>query len=135
MRNLKDETLDYMSYRQKTVEDIDWVGGDDFSIPVDVFFKLADTMYDSGFGTAEVAQDLKIVFKDGSAFVRHEYDGAECWKYVNFRKPDVERTDIVLTSRQMEKKYKNEGWWWADTHSLWDLNLSRPLDWEDTYER
>ena len=135
MRNLKDETLDYMSYRQKTVEDIDWVGGDDFSIPVDVFFELADTMYDSGFGAAEVAQDLKIVFKDGSAFIRDEYDGAESWKYVNFRKPDVERTDIVLTSCQMEKKYKNEDWWWADTHSLWDLNLSRPLDWEDKYER
>lgn len=123
MRNLKDETLDYMSYRQKTVEDIDWVGGDDFSIPVDVFFELADTMYDSGFGAAEVAQDLKIVFKDGSAFVRREYDGSEYWKYVNFRKPDIERTDMVLTSRQMEEKYKNEDLWWIDTHSLLDLNF------------
>lgn len=116
MYNLKDETLEFMMYKGKTIEDIDWVGGDDFFIPVDVFFELANTMYDNGFGFAEVAQDLKIVFKDGSAFVRHEYDGAEGWKYMKFRKPEVKRTDVVLTSRQTKKKFNHA--WWIDTSTL-----------------
>ena len=134
MHNLKDETLEYMFWQHLKVEDIDWIGGKDFTIPVDVFFELADTNYDSGYGTREVAGDLRIVFKTGQIMTRWEYDGAEGWETWNFRKPDVERTDIVLTSRQMEEKYKSNDWWWADTHTLWDLNLSRPLDWEDRYE-
>lgn len=42
--------------------------------------------YDSGFGCQEVFG--YIVFKDGSWFERHEYDGSEWWEYKE--KPTVD---------------------------------------------
>jgi hypothetical protein len=42
----------------------------------DQFKELADKDYDAGFGAAKVADDLKIVFSDGSSMSRREYDGS-----------------------------------------------------------
>jgi hypothetical protein len=50
----------------------------------DQFKELADKDYDAGFGAAKVADDLKIVFSDGSSMSRGEYDGSEWW---DFSKP------------------------------------------------
>lgn len=104
--NLKKETLEAMQGYGKTIDDIDWIGSKDFSIPTDLFFKLADVEYDNGYGSPEVAQDLMIVFKDNSAMYRWEYDGSEWWNYISFKKPEVERNDIfALTIGQVSDDY------------------------------
>ena len=119
--NLKYETLNKMDMFCKTKEDIAWIGCVDFSIPVDLFFELADVEYDDGFGSPEVAQDLKIVFNDNTALYRHEYDGAECWKYINLNKPKQERNDITaLIAGQVDLDKTDYGW--VDTCSLFLMN-------------
>ena len=73
------------------ISDIDWIGCEDFQIKIDDFFKYADTFnYNSGFGHAYVALDLKIVMNDDTWFERHEYDGSEYWVHKGApRKPTV----------------------------------------------
>lgn len=80
MRNLKEETLKKLKEYEKTVEDIKWIGCRSFKISPDLFWKLADTYYDAGYGTEEVAVDLIIVGEDWW-MERESYDGAEWWKY------------------------------------------------------
>lgn len=91
MKNLKEETLQIMKNHGKSMDDVIWVGCEDFAIPMEDFWKLADTTYDSGFGAAEVAQDLIVVGEDWW-LERHEYDGSEWWEYkVVLSKPEVTR--------------------------------------------
>ncbi len=92
MKNLKEETLEIMKNHGKTIEDVTWIGCEDFAIPIQEFWELADTTYDSGFGAAKVAQDLIVVGEDWW-LERHEYDGcSEWWEYkVVLSKPEVTR--------------------------------------------
>ncbi|MGB5758858.1 MAG: hypothetical protein WBM50_18240, partial [Acidimicrobiales bacterium] len=46
------------------------------------FAQLADVEYDSGYGSAQVATDLVIVFFDGTKLRRGEYDGSEWWEFI-----------------------------------------------------
>jgi hypothetical protein len=46
------------------------------------FKKLADFSYYPGYGCAEVATDLEIIFSDGARMIRQEYDGAEWWIFL-----------------------------------------------------
>lgn len=109
MRNLKDETLQLMKYLNLTIDDIDWVGGSGFTIPVDLFFKLADVEYEEVSNIQEVADDLRIVFKDGTVFTRHYLAHVDGWLATKHTHPDVERTDITaLTCRQIEQDKKEE---------------------------
>lgn len=80
MRNLKEETLSELEFHGKTKEDIRWIGCNKFKIPINLFWKLADREYDSGYGGVEVAPDLLIV-GDNWWLERHEYDGSEWWEY------------------------------------------------------
>ena len=80
--NLLIETAQMMSAHRKTANDISWIGGKDFYIDTEDFFLFAKNAdYDSGYGSAEVATDLVVVFKDGSWLSRGEYDGSEFWRY------------------------------------------------------
>lgn len=45
---------------------------------------MADFEYDSGYGSAKIAEDLIIVLADGSYLGRSEYDGAEEWVHRGF---------------------------------------------------
>lgn len=78
--NLKQETLDVLERHNKKIEDILWIGGDDFTISIDDFFRKADREYDKGYGSQKVATDLKIVGDDWW-LERHEYDGSEWWEF------------------------------------------------------
>lgn len=80
MANLKSETLDVLKKHDKTAEDVRWVGTKGREIPLNVFWKEADRMYDSGFGGAEVNESLMVVGDDWW-LERHEYDGSEWWEY------------------------------------------------------
>lgn len=82
MANLLEETLRVLENNGKTTADVRWVGdGDEYECSWVEFAALAGkTIYDNGFGGAEVAQDLKVV-GDGWWLERHEYDGAEWWEF------------------------------------------------------
>ena len=83
MHTLLEETLDCIENSGHTPEDILFIGSEEsgHSCSWEEFKKLADEEYDSGFGAAEVACDLIIVFKDGQRMWRGEYDGSEWWDY------------------------------------------------------
>ena len=94
MSNLKEETLEELESHGYSIGDVAWVGSDDYEIPVDRFWELADVEYDSGFGCQEVATDLMVVLDDGSWLERHEYDGSEWWEY----KRTPERPRMVVAN-------------------------------------
>jgi len=79
MNLLQETTKTLMSY-DKTWDDVLWIGGSEFTISIEDFKRLADHAYDNGYGSTEVAEDLKVVGKDWW-LERYEYDGAECWVY------------------------------------------------------
>ena len=105
MTNLLEETLYKMKFINKDMSDIAWIGSDDFYLDINEFLILANIEYDSGFGAAEVATDLKIVFKDGSLMVRHDYDGAESWLYYSVKKPETFSNIVALTRGQSEEYF------------------------------
>ncbi len=117
MTNLLEETREGIRSSGRTVYDVAWVGSDDgeYSISWEEFEEIANVNYDSGFGGAEVAKDLVVVFRDGSNMWRGEYDGSEWWEY---SKP---------IRRQMETKTftKIVGGLWPD---LKQLNTNDPVD-------
>ena len=82
MDNLLKQTLEAIRESGHIINDIDFIGSEDgYECDWDTFKKLADQEYDSGFGSANVATDLIIVFRDGQKMWRGEYDGSEWWEY------------------------------------------------------
>ena len=80
--NLATETINVLNKNKYTVEDIDWIGNNDFTIPIREFFDVAlNTTYNNGYGSAQIPCDLIIMMKDGSWYSRGEYDGSEWWQY------------------------------------------------------
>lgn len=79
MKNLWDETKSVLRVHGKSFSDVQYVCGNQFEVLN--FEELARrTNYDNGFGSQEVAEDLKIV-GDNWWLERHEYDGSEWWEY------------------------------------------------------
>lgn len=81
--NLLEETNLILKEHGKTLDDITFVQGAEFGIPIDVFIKLADTEYYAGYGAIHVAEDL-IVGGNDWWIERHEYDGSEWWEYKTY---------------------------------------------------
>lgn len=83
MTNLLHETRDAIGRSGHTEKDIVFIGSEKtgHSCTWEEFTELANIEYDSGFGAAEVAQDLIIVFSDGAKMWRGEYDGSEWWEF------------------------------------------------------
>lgn len=84
MSNLLAETKDKMSSHNKTFDDVAFIGSRNgtHGCTVEQFQTLANIVYDAGYGGAEVAEDLVIVFTDHSWLERGEYDGSEWWNYL-----------------------------------------------------
>lgn len=81
MTNLWEETLRELATYGKTFKDVKYVQGSNFGITKENFEKVAKkSKYYSGFGAAEVAEDL-VVVGDNWWIERHEYDGSEWWEY------------------------------------------------------
>lgn len=109
MANLKRETLAFLEEHGKTKDDILWVGCPEYTIPTELFWKLADKWYDDGYGSPEVADDLLIVGED-FWLERHEYDGSEWWEFKTMpKKPDQERE---------VKKVIKDDWYWGSLTSI-----------------
>lgn len=101
MSNLKQETLKVLDEHGKTKNDILWIGGTDYCVPIDLFWELADTTYDDGYGAPKVAVDLVIVGKD-FWLERDEYDGAEWWDFKSVpKKPEFEYPVERLITRDI----------------------------------
>lgn len=86
MTNLLEETTNIMLEFGKSPDDIIFIGSESsgHSCTWEEFVVLANKDYHAGYGHAEIATDLIIVFKGGSQIEREEYDGSEWWE---FRKP------------------------------------------------
>ena len=92
--NLYEETTKDLENHGQTWEDVLWVGGNDFEIPLKDFIRLAKEIdYDNGYGAQFVAADLMIITTDGR-FVREEYDGLEWWKFIPAVVASVYRSNI-----------------------------------------
>ena len=102
----------------KKIDDIEWIGSKLYEIPKDLFLKLADTKYDDGYGSPQVAQDLFIVGKD-FWLARCEYDGYEWWEYLSFpNKPDKIIEAKALTIDQAVKANFDVSCGWEDLGSI-----------------
>ena len=65
-----------------SVEGIAFIGSEDgHYCSWDEFKEMANVDYDGGYGAAEVATDLVILFSDGIYMKRGEYDGSEWWEF------------------------------------------------------
>ena len=100
--NLLKETEEALNEYGKTFNDVLWIGGSDFTISIDDFKILANKEYDNGYGSPEVATDLKIV-GDGWWLERYEYDGSEKWV---FKKLPVRPEE----ERKIHRIILSEGW-------------------------
>ncbi len=81
--NLLDETLAMIEESEHSPSDITYIGAkySAHACTWEEFKILANVEYDAGYGTAEVASDLIILFSDSTRLQRLEYDGAESWTY------------------------------------------------------
>jgi len=81
MTNLWEETIGKLAVHDKNFDDVMYIQGSDFGITKENFEQVAKkSEYYSGFGSAEVAEDLVIVGDDWW-LERNEYDGSEWWEY------------------------------------------------------
>jgi len=98
--NLLKETLEILAKNNKTPKDVLWIGSKDGYSTWENFERLADTIYSSGYGSIEVAEDLVIVGKDWW-LERGEYDGSEWWEFK--RKPKQPKTLRRINKLFLEK--------------------------------
>lgn len=78
--NLLKETLEALKESGRSFDDVLWIGSQDGYMSKELFLRLADVEYDSGFGGQEVARDLVLVGKSWW-LERGEYDGSEWWEF------------------------------------------------------
>ena len=108
MVNFLEETVLKMQSVGKTINDIKWIGSDDFYLDVKEFIRLAENIeYDNDFGQQEIAADLKIVFNDSSIMIREEYNGAERWVYYSVKQPDIFSNIVALSKSQSKDFFDN----------------------------
>lgn len=114
--NLKEEILTLLKENRKSKSDVLWAGSKDGVIDLDLFWELADTEYDDGYGVTDCAEDLLVV---GSDFwlERHEYDGSEWFEYKTMpARPQVNLSVRWLTNTQ--RFYGTD-----DSMSVWGCTL------------
>jgi len=108
IKNLLEETIEFLKYKGKSPENVLWVGDAKMSFSWDEFSaKAKQITYDNGFGAQEISDSLMVV-GDNWWLERYEYDGSECWVFKTYPhrpapgKPSAE----YLTS---ESAYKYPG--------------------------
>lgn len=109
--NLLSETEQKLKELDLTLDDIQFVmctkseyGSDYVFMNKDTFIKnAASVIYDNGFGSQEIKNNLTIYTRDYIIY-RFEYDGAEYWKYV----PTITGLDQFLQDEKRWKEFKFE---------------------------
>lgn len=107
--NLKDETLAALRACHKDKGDIKWIGGADFKISIDDFWKLADKEYNNESRNSCVARDLVIC--GDTWWLERDWDdyyspGSECWIYCEIPK----EPEYTLNVQNIIKD-DDDGWW------------------------
>jgi len=79
----KEETARSIKGSGHKKSDVMFIGSADgkYRLTMKEFEEIANFDYDSGFGSAKIATDLIIYFRDKSYIARGEYDGSEWWEY------------------------------------------------------
>lgn len=127
MANLKKEVLCILEQNGKTIDDIIWIGCEQFRMDVKTFWNLADTEYDDGYGAPEVATDLLIVGKD-FWLERADYDGSEWFEFkVMPKMPGRIEPITALTVDQHNGQYGDNMVGWRTLGQMnevpeWDSN-------------
>lgn len=113
IENLLEETLDNLKRIGQGPEDVLWIidKATQTKCSWERFAELAkDFNYDSGYGGANVNEDL-IVLGEDWYLERAEYDGSEWWKYCHFVNPleykteDIELDNNKIFDIKMRKYY------------------------------
>lgn len=104
--NLKEQTLYKLAINGKSIEDVEWIGNEEYQIPVDSYWEQSDFTYYSGYGGTKVPTDLKVV-GDDFWLERGGYDGSEWWEYKEL--PIKPRDTRVLLDLQRENTYTLDG--------------------------
>lgn len=100
MNNLLTETKKILFAYGKTIEDIEWVGTEEFYMGWEDFVKKSNFNYDEGFGGNEINLNLLVVGKD-FWLERHEYDGSEWWEFKTLpKKPNSKNIFLPLKNRE-----------------------------------
>jgi len=98
MKNLLEETLAILEKNGKTEKDVVWVGTQTQKTTWDKFQRVANKIYDDGFGAQAVAEEIMVVGKNWW-LERHEYDGSEWWEYKELPKEPTE----TISGDEIEK--------------------------------
>ncbi len=124
MSNLLTETTNILQQYGRAITDVRWIGSIDgrYGLTWDEFALLANVEYHSGFGAAEVAQDL-VVVGDNWWLERHEYDGSEWWEYKSM--PFPQKQDTPLKPERLTVKGTDLVGW----KSLHEVSNGKP-EWE-----
>lgn len=118
MANLKKEVLCMLEQNGKTVDDIVWIGCENFRIDIKTFWNLADAEYDDGYGAPEVATDLLIVGKD-FWLERADYDGNEWFEFKALPEmPGRIEPITALMVEQYNRQYGNNETGWKTLSEL-----------------
>ena len=106
LTNLLEETLEVLKRHGRKTADVKWVGSDKCWCTWEEFELIAKTAnYDSGYGGAQVAENLLIVGSDWH-MERGEYDGSEWWKfYEKIVKPKLKIKLKALIREQSQDSY------------------------------
>jgi hypothetical protein len=81
IRDLLEETIEELTVRGKSPDDVLWVGDNTTICSWEAFSVLArGYQYYAGYGSQEVNRHL-VVAGDTWWLERKEYDGSECWMY------------------------------------------------------
>lgn len=118
MKNLLQETIELLEFKNKKESDVKWVGNMIYKTSWNDFKSKANTEYDSGFGAPKVAQDLLVV-GDNWWLERHDYDGSEWWEYKETPKEPVNEIELTaLTISQAEDLGFDVSCGWEDLLSI-----------------
>lgn len=98
--NLLNETLDCLKVLEIDEKDVYGAYDGKTLLNWNDFKKLAkDINYDNGYGSQEINQSL-LVYTEKAILYRHEYNGAEGWKYV----PILDKEDLLNPKILSESK-------------------------------
>ena len=109
MINFWEETMDALKDNGKTFDDVEWIGGNDFEISKENFKRISNFIYDDGYGSQEVAKDIKLVGKD-FMLIRWEYDGSEGWEYIKIKPTGIIKEVNNLAESEAELYWSCRGY-------------------------
>lgn len=108
-RTFWEETIASLEINGKTFDDVEWIGGDEFEISKENFKRISNFTYDDGYGSQDVAGDIKLVGKD-FIMIRWEYDGSEGWDFIITKPTGIIKEINALAESEAERYWSDKGY-------------------------